>query len=447
MAAAVAKKPAGRVSQVFEAGAARQGAYDLLEHEGVTPAVVSAALFDATARACRFEDLVLIAVDGSSLTLTDENHSKGLGTVGTFQAGAQGLKVMNALALRADGTTIGVIDQVWWTRKERVPTTGYRAAATRESVHWRTVVTNVTARFAELAPKVRVHFLFDREGDASVLLRQLIAQRCEFTCRARHNRKVVVGGRRCNILPQLRKLPPLATSTLALPATAKRGARTAHLEIRAAPFSVSLRDHQDHKRRTVAMTAVWVHEPGRSVARGGLEWFLYTNVTIDSATTALAAVTRYTRRWRIEEFHRTWKRGLCRVEDTQLRSPAAVIKWATLLAAVATRADQLRLRARSTPDAAATDMLSPDEVLVLVTLRNSTQQSGYITAASAARHFKQVSGDGLTLATAVLWIASLGGYVPSKTGVPGTVTIGRGLQRLLEATELVGALRSTGKMR
>lgn len=45
----------------------------------------------------------------------------------------------------------------------------------------------------------------------------------------------------------------------------------------------------------------------------------------------------YTARWLVEEFHKTWKSGLCMVEDTQLRSAEAIDKWATLLATVAGR--------------------------------------------------------------------------------------------------------------
>ncbi|HEY6123392.1 MAG TPA: transposase [Steroidobacteraceae bacterium] len=44
-------------------------------------------------------------------------------------------------------------------------------------------------------------------------------------------------------------------------------------------------------------------------------------------------VSGYTQRWKIEELHRTWKSGACRVEETQLRTADAVMKWAIITAA------------------------------------------------------------------------------------------------------------------
>ena len=72
-----------------------------------------------------------------------------------------------------------------------------------------------------------------------------------------------------------------------------------------------------------------------------MDWLLLTNVPVRSVEDVTGVLRSYKMRWRIEEMHKAWKSGACQVEQTQLRSKDAVIKWATILAAVATRIAQI----------------------------------------------------------------------------------------------------------
>src|SRR5580692_4754516 len=108
--------PAGQITQVFRTAAQRQGAYDFLEHDQVPVRPIGEALFVATARACKHEARVMVTLDGTSLTLSDDENRKGFGHIGTISQGARGLKVMNALALTERGAPIGVAEQGWWLR-------------------------------------------------------------------------------------------------------------------------------------------------------------------------------------------------------------------------------------------------------------------------------------------------------------------------------------------
>ncbi len=106
---------------MYRDDAERQGAYGLLESTDVAAEAVAKAVFTATARACREEDFVFCAVDGSSVTLTDHQRAKGFGPIGTRGQGARGLKVMNALAISAKGVPLGLTAQEWWIRQDVVP--------------------------------------------------------------------------------------------------------------------------------------------------------------------------------------------------------------------------------------------------------------------------------------------------------------------------------------
>ena len=178
----------------------------------------------------------------------------------------------------------------------------------------------------------------------------------------------------------------------------------------------------------LAVNVVWAREVGTVPdGQSPLDWMLLTNQAVDDFDAARLVVFSYTQRWRIEEMHKAWKSGLCGIEHTQLRSQRAVIKWATILSAVAARAERLKHRAREQPDVAASAELSRHEIRALILLKRRVK-----------KRTEQVPDDMPTLAQAVRWIADLGGYTgKSSGGPPGTITIGRGLQRICDAAELL----------
>src|SRR5258708_30770552 len=102
-AGAVASLPAGRVTDVFDDLADREGAYRLLSNDAVRPKALTDAMCDATAQQCASHERVYVAIDGSSLSLRDPKAIRGLGGVGAWKDCGRGLHVMTALALHAPG--------------------------------------------------------------------------------------------------------------------------------------------------------------------------------------------------------------------------------------------------------------------------------------------------------------------------------------------------------
>lgn len=99
-----------------------------------------------------------------------------------------------------------------------------------------------------------------------------------------------------------------------------------------------------------------------------LDWLLLTNHPIDTLEDVRTVVFGYTQRWRIEHFHRAWKSGVCNVEGNQLRARAHVIRWATVLAAVAIRAERIKHLSRERPTEPATVEFSAIELEALILL-------------------------------------------------------------------------------
>ncbi|WP_395832537.1 transposase DNA-binding-containing protein [Archangium violaceum] len=91
VAAQVALRPAGKLTQVWEEGAQRQGAYRLVENEEVEARDMARAAHEA-AFARAQGPVVYVPVDGTSLSLPaarDKPRSKGYGPVGTARAKAR----------------------------------------------------------------------------------------------------------------------------------------------------------------------------------------------------------------------------------------------------------------------------------------------------------------------------------------------------------------------
>ena len=134
----------------------------------------------------------------------------------------------------------------------------------------------------------------------------------------------------------------------------------------------------------------------------------------------------YQQRWRIEQFHRTWKSGACNAEDNQLGDRDHIINWVTLLASVAMRILRLTYLARNCPDEQATVELTRNEVdaAILVSETKSSRR-----------------GDKLTIAQAVHLIALCGGYTgKSSGGPPGALVLARGLRKIATVARILEKL-------
>lgn len=424
MGARLASAPAGRVTQAFNDGAEREAAYRFLENDKIAAADLLAAAARASAVRARGQQFVYVPVDGSSLHLPDPQGIRGLGSVGTYTAGASGLKVMNAIVIGADGTPLGLGHQVWWSRpgKRARKHRHDRSIKHKETRHWLEAIQAVQAVWNQAGSPCPLWFQLDREGDFHELLR--FASQCDdwVTIRSGQDRRVRDHrGRRLKVL--MREARTLGQFELSVPGSPHRRARKATISVRAREVTLRLRDKQTGARHEVKLHAVLARE-SRTTPHDEepIEWLLLTNRTVTSFEQALAVVRGYAQRWKVEQFHRTWK-STCRVEDTQLRSANAIIRWATLLASVAMRIERLRDLARNSPNEPATVELAAHELEALVWLRARKQAP---------------SSDVPSIGEAVRWIAELGGYTgKSSGGPPGAATLGRGLQRLEPAAMLV----------
>jgi hypothetical protein len=345
--------------------------------------------------------------------------------------------MMNALAVSAKGVPLGLTAQEWWIRRDTVPVgqrkeeRDKRKVSDKETQRWLDALEHTHQVMARYAPRTRLWFQLDREADAWPILRHADASGHWFTVRGNHDRWVWAKDGRRTYLRDAMAIEPVVTEyDLAVTAGYKRTARTARMVVRACRLPFELRDKQTRERFTKEIGVVLAREEGTVPAgEAPIDWLLLTNRPLTSIGEIRQVILGYAQRWRIEDFHRAWKSGACRVEENQLQSPEAVKKWATILAAVAVRIERIKLLSRREPERPATDEFSPLELRALVLLRFG--KSG-----------KKKLADGAvpTLGEATTWLAQVGGYTgKSSGGPPGSVTLARGLEDLAVAVRILEA--------
>jgi len=436
LAAAAARMPAGQVTQVVTTAAEAEAAFRWVRNPAVTAAALAKASAAATVRRCAKMPFVFVAVDQTSIGLVDRQRAKGFGHVGRGGTcrKSRGLQVMTALAVDPDGGSLGAIGQAWWARSD-APSPPFRKdrrpAEERESSLWMSCILQGQQAFEAANSSCRPWYQLDRGGDGYHVLTQAHAQGLWLTVRSSYNRRLA--GHKQQYLRSCfgRKK---RSGFVALTLDKKRAQRLGRSHRRKIQLALSFTHlslkltHPVSKRHSECpcyVVRAREHRPPQGVER--LEWWLLTTHPVASFDDAKLVLAGYTQRWRVEEFHRTWKSGACKVESSQLRSRQNFQRWATLLAAVAARIERLKYLARNKPDTPALDVLSRDEIDAAILVSKTR---------------KHKPGDDITIAQAVHIIALTGGYTGNtRAGPPGSVTIRRGLERV----ELVAIGMSLGR--
>lgn len=430
VAAGVALAPHGKLTQVFATGEEQQQAYRFVENRKVHPVAVGQAAWRACAARALQHSVLVVPADQSTLTLADPHRTRGTGRTGTRRSKGRGLEVMTALGVTLAGEVQGVLAQAYWRRPETVlPKKAYdsRGLEAKETRFWVKVLLRAVRELEEAAPHTRAWFQADRGADFWELL--TLAD----SLREKHWVTVRAAQDRCVLAPEEGHLwraaeaaPVALRYSIEVPGRHGHPARHAHLEVRHTPVLVQLQDKRTGRKGAAVFNAVLVREVGRtrkySTSRGRLadklEWLLLTTRPIESPQDAKEVVDAYCLRWRCEDFHRAWKGGCCRVEDTQLHHQRPILIWASILASVAARAEALKNRCREAPDNPATELLSVEELRAALLL-------------SKAADFSEEAARALTLLEAAILIGKLGGWSGYYSGQPpGTQVLMRGLERV-----------------
>lgn len=368
-----------------------------------------------TAKRSEAHQIVLVSQDTTDISYPKHYESEGLGDLGGGRGGVNpGLCLHSAMVISQEGLPLGLVGQKVWApvatgRKEhpkKYPLEEKENYCWVEALQW-------TSQY--LAKVNQVLVISDRESDFYEYMIAPRAANMELLFRAHHLQRYVYYN---DVKMHLRDVTFSHSTSVELfvPTAKNRKKRTAKLEVSwgkvICPAAV------DKKGKDIPLWVVKAKEIDPPTGEQALEWVLITTVPVEDQATALLMLDYYRKRWIIERWHLVLKQGM-QVERLQFDNFMRLSHAIELISIVSWQLLCLKHLAAQNLDLAAEDILEPLQVEVLK---------------------KQKGVKELTLRKALVAIAALAGFTPSKKQpLPGEKTIWRGwfiLDKLCEGYKL-----------
>ena len=413
-------QPGANIPQACHSRAKTKAAYRLFEHKAVKMDAILASHYHCTMeRIAREKIPVVLAVqDTTSFNYNTHADMEGLGPINNHVDGAQGILLHDTMAYTTEGTAMGLVDIEVWARDPQQfgkrATRAKRPIEQKESSKWLKSFQGAARLQRQLGAATTVVSVGDREADVYELF--LLAQSDplppKLLIRAEQDR--CLQDRDANLWRYLQSQAVAGKRRLDLSRRKGRAPRHCVLEVRFA--RVELRTPKRHRpRQALSLWAVYVKEIDPPSAKEAIEWMLLTTLEVNNYEQAVEKIDWYNKRWGIEEYHKTLK-SVCRIEDRQLGDRTV---WQNCLAidlVVAWRIEHIKKLARTQPLAPCTIAFEPHEWQAVFALQRPHQPLP--STPPSMREMTRLT-------------AELGGFLGRKSdGEPGSITLGRGLQRL-----------------
>jgi hypothetical protein len=421
MARELGERPEASLPQALADNAALKAAYRFFDNAEVAHEKILASHVVSSLRRVQGQAVVLAVQDTTFIDYSSHLATEGLGPL--HAKPGYGMICHGTLAFTPERLPLGVLGLRLWARDPQQPkrraTRRERPINEKESQKWIDSVRAVAALKARV-PGTRFVSVADRESDVFEFFSEARALGVDVLTRAAWNRNVE--GPEAQVFATLAAAPLVAHTNLALPASGKRKARTAKLEIRACELTLKVpRNGLGHNLAPLSLWGVWAYEPTPPPGVEPLDWKLLTSVAVTGAEHALERLQWYAVRWGIEQWHKVLKSG-CNIEMRQLESAERLERLITVYAVIAWRILYATLLARVVPDLACTALLADDEWEALYCRIHRTP-----TPPATPPPLRE----------AVRWIARLGGFLGRNgDGEPGTKTLWQGFQELIPMTEM-----------
>jgi hypothetical protein len=343
-------------------------------------------------------------------------------------------------AFTPDGTPLGTVEGLPWTRDDDKPTLasqtrGERAATPieeKESFRWLLSLRHARAE-AGRCPNTQIVYMADSEADIYEVIAEGAAEprTVDWIIRSCQDRALVDDDEERSVLDYLRA-ELLASPVVyehnisvrgreAKVACEDRGrrqprqSREAVVEVRAARITLRAPERKAGQLPDVTVNVVLVSEKNPPEGDVAVEWLLLTSLPIATADQIRLIINYYCNRWMIEIFFRILKSG-CRVEKRQFETLDRQLPCLAVYMIVAWRTLFVCRLGRSCPEISCEAIFTPGEWRSVYRVVNR----------------KEPPKEPPKLQEMVRLVAQLGGYVNKKNrkDEPGPQTVWLGLQRL-----------------
>ena len=351
-----------------------------------------------------------------SVDYNSHKKTKGLG----YCCGQTlGINVHSCLYVMPEGVPISLAAQSYITREE--PSSELSAAQKRqrpieekESYRWLKTMAETASNAPANATLVHIA---DREGDIYELFALAQATGEKFVIRVVHDRLDTDGKR---IISSLRTSEPIGYIKATIPADHSK-----RLKEREALLSVQIRtvdmkkpqnrENDEKLASSLHLTVIRVFEANPPPGVKPIEWLLTTNLSTNTTKDVMEVVGYYKLRWKIERFHFVLKSG-CDIEGIQQRSVDGIEMMILLYSFISIQIMMLTFMSRAYPEMSCNLIFSESEWKTLFRAANKTRQA---------------PDQAYSLADAVKYVATLGGFVGAPSdGPPGLKVIWIGIMNL-----------------
>ena len=425
LAYALGQHPTAALPEACGTGSMLKAAYRFFDNDGIAPQDILRSHVEATYTRLGAVPVVLAVQDTTEVNWTRHPATQGLGPLG--HTACHGLLVHTTLAITPERVPLGLLAQQVWARDPA--DVGKRARrkqlpiSQKESQKWLHSLDAVYTAH-DCCPTTRLVSVGDREADVYDVLAAPRPAGVDLLIRAAWDR--CVQGAERSVWATVTAQPVGVHLQLKVPRRGPQAARDATLALRFC--ALTLRPPRHRQREGLPVVTLWAVqvqevEPPADVTP--IEWLLLTTVAVDTVDDATQCVQWYSCRWGIEVWHRILKSG-CRIEARQLASGERLQRCLTLYSVIAWRIFYATMLARAVPDMPCSVLLDLDEWQALY---------------CAIHQCPTPPEEPPSLLQAVHWIAQLGGFVGRRRDQPGTETLWRGFQHLMDLTKMYRIMR------
>jgi len=412
----LAEAKGNSLARLFDNWYDTKATYNLLKEPVMTPKSIQ-----SPHRKIAFENIekwsgdVLAIEDSSEFEWNHKEPIEGLGQIGSGRNCDQGFILHSTLAIGVNKKgkleVLGLPFQQYYVRPPIRDKRKKRASSLDplETDLWR----NVTKEKA-LPPLSKVIRVCDRAADIYEVLTDSKKYGCRHIIRLKHDRIV---------LPEGDQIKSLMTDLEIMGQTQiekriKNGTKIKIIKLNLNWKKVTIRAPARPGfgiGKLADLEETVVHVWGETETGEKIEWFLYTDLEVNSIEDAIKIVQYYAARWNIEIYHKILKTGL-KAENLQLETAHAIFAAISIMSIVGLRILDLRERLRMNPEGPAEESgLNELELKVLG---------------------KYLKRDLKTVKCVALAIGRLGGHQNRKSdGMPGILSLWWGMSRFLGIME------------
>ncbi|MCA9078116.1 MAG: IS4 family transposase, partial [Planctomycetaceae bacterium] len=349
-------RPQASINAACDGWDETKAAYRLFDNPHIDPDEILAAHARATRDRIEMESVVCVAQDTTELDFTS-HPPDNMGCLNRQER--RGFYEHAQVAFTPEKLCLGVLDAEFFDRApESLGRTGERTAdpiEMKDPFRWLKGYRLCCELSAEF-PETQVVSLADREGDIYDIFVEAQEHEtpAEFVIRSQQPRSLNEQDKEHGpaawkkMRAKVAESDVMTTRLIDLPATPKRAARTAVLEIRALRFTIRP-PHARSRLPQVELSIVLVDEVNGPEDGTDRNWLLFNSLPVDHDQAVLRIIDLYVARWPIEVFFRVLKTG-CKVEEIQLEKKARLKRAPMFYQVIAWRIPYLTFLGRECPD-------------------------------------------------------------------------------------------------